>query len=515
MRTGEHPPFISMSILEKIRPNAGLLGICVLYLVSALAVSWNRPPSFDEGWFASPPYNLIHHGNFGTTTIDPRGLFLRSELTHINQRTYWVLPLHLVTQAAWYSIAGFGLFQMRLLSITFCLLGIAALYYWTLRLTGDRLAAILAGLLVAQDNVVVARSVDSRMDWMCLGLGLIAQAAYLYWREKSLSKAILVSNILICLSLLTHPNGIIMALCLVVTILVLDFRRLRPVHFLWFAAPYLVGAAAYGTYALQDMEGFRAQLLGNLASDRVSYIKHPWTAIQEEAIRYKRIYVGAEYDPGRFAPVKILLLLIWFGGLIGQAYLGRLKSRAAVLLFLCGVIPVVVLTFFNVKNTYYLIYVIPFFAANAGCFLSFLWHKGFVWKRLAWGILAIALAVNGALLVKRLASGRAAYEGYRQTANIAASLLAPGDRLMAPPSFAFSVGMDRVVFDQTLGFYSHWCPAALIDYPLSPDEVENLQKYAPDVLNHLNDMKTVYYRPVGEGSGIYRRIGCPPGGHTN
>jgi hypothetical protein len=504
-----------MSIIEKIRPNAGLLGICALYFVMALAVSWNRPPSFDEGWFASPPYNLIHHGFMGTTTIDPRGLFLRSELTHINQRTYWVLPLNLVTQAALYSVAGFGLFQMRLLSMAWCLLGIVSIYFWTLRLTGDRLAALLAGLFVAQDNVVLARSVDSRMDWMCLGLGLIAQAAYLYWREKNLSKAVLVSNIAMCLSGLTHPNAIIMFLCLMATILVLDFKRLRPVHLLWFAAPYAVGAVLFGAYALQDMEGFRAQLLGNLASDRVSYVRHPSIAIQEEIQRYKRIYWGSEYDPGRYAPVKILLLLIWVGGLIGQTYLGRLKTRVAVLLFLCGVIPVLVLTFFNVKNTYYLIYIVPFLAANAGCFLSFLWHKGPAWKSLAWGILGTALLINGAVFAKRLGTGHAGYLYYDHTASVASGLLPPGERLMAPPSFAFGIGMDRVVFDQTLGFYSHWCPAALIDYPLTPDEVENLQKYAPDVLKHVKDMTTIYYRPVSDGSDIYRRVGCPPGGHTN
>ena len=79
----------------------------------------SRQPVSDDGWFASPPYNLIHHGHFGTTTIDPHGYLLHPELTHINQRTYWALPADLLAQAAWYSVVGVGLVQMRLLTLLF------------------------------------------------------------------------------------------------------------------------------------------------------------------------------------------------------------------------------------------------------------------------------------------------------------------------------------------------------------------------------------------------------------
>src|SRR5215471_10071380 len=223
------------------RSDPMLAAICACYLGVVLFLIWNRAPTWDEGWFASPPYNLVHHGHFGTSTLDPQGYLLRPPLTHIDKITYWVLPLSLFAQTAWYSIFGFGLAQMRLMTALFGVLGILALYRWMTYLTGDRLAACVAALLMAQDNILIWRSADGRMDVMCLSLGLMGQASYLAWRAKSLSRAVLLAGIFLCLSGLTHPNGIIPLLCVIATALVLDAGRLRLAHLALFALPFLVG----------------------------------------------------------------------------------------------------------------------------------------------------------------------------------------------------------------------------------------------------------------------------------
>src|SRR5215472_3785298 len=183
--------------------------ICLCFLAVVLLAAWNKVPLEDEGWFASPPYNLTHHGNFGTTTLDPRGYLLRPELTHIDRRTYWVLPLHLITQWVWYGFFGFGLLQLRMLSAVFGVVAIAALFRCAYRMTGELAGASLGALLMAQDNLFVWRSADGRMDVMCLGLGLAGLAAYLGRREQNLNRALLFGSSLVCLSLLTHPNGVI------------------------------------------------------------------------------------------------------------------------------------------------------------------------------------------------------------------------------------------------------------------------------------------------------------------
>src|SRR5437867_4346525 len=98
--------------MSRPRVDPLLLFICAGYLILTLILIRNRAPTWDEGWFASPPYNLVHHGHFGTSTIDPQGYLLRPPLTHIDRHTYWVLPLSLVAQSMWYAVAGFGLTQM-------------------------------------------------------------------------------------------------------------------------------------------------------------------------------------------------------------------------------------------------------------------------------------------------------------------------------------------------------------------------------------------------------------------
>ena len=88
--------------------------VLVLYLLFTAGTALTKRPWSDEGWFASPAYNLAYHGYMGTSileSVEPRG-----QQKGIDKYTYWVMPLDIVAQAAWYRILGFGLFQMRMLS---------------------------------------------------------------------------------------------------------------------------------------------------------------------------------------------------------------------------------------------------------------------------------------------------------------------------------------------------------------------------------------------------------------
>ncbi|HJZ98773.1 MAG TPA: glycosyltransferase family 39 protein [Candidatus Solibacter sp.] len=499
--------------MRTLRAHAALVAICTAYLMVVLIISSCRPPTSDDGWFASPAYNFAHHGHFGTTTIDPQGYLLRPELTHINQRTFWVLPLELAAQVPWYAVFGFGLLQMRLLTALFGLLGIISIYIWTDRITGSRLAANIAALLMAQDITFLWRSADGRMDVMCLGLGMAGQAAYLLYRERSLSKAIVVGNTFVCLAGLTHPNGIILFLTLVVTMVVLDGRRLRLSHIVPFAIPFLIGAAALTVWAMTDLEGFRGQIVGNRAGDRMNLILHPLNAIGDEITRYKYVYVGSQYDPGKFAPFKSVLLIALFGGYLGQLFVNRLKDRTAVLLAICGAIPVLVLTFFNAKNFYYLIYVVPFLAANAGVLFAHWWHGGTGMRSVAVAALAVVLLVSVAVTARRTITARKNYQEYKRLSAQIVNMLPAGETIIGPAEYAFGIGFDRVVQDDNLGYYSRRCPPLILDVGLAPDEVENLRRDAPAVLEHRNQMLTVHYKVLG--GGLYQRLSCPAGARAD
>jgi 4-amino-4-deoxy-L-arabinose transferase-like glycosyltransferase len=488
-------------------PKTLALGLCAFYVCICFVYLFG-PPLLDEGWFASPPYNLLHHGNLGTTTIDPTGYLMRPELTRIDQRTYWVLPFSFLAQSAWYFVTGFGLFQMRLLSVLFGAAGAFAIYRLMIRLTGDQLGSAIATLLFVQDNTILFRSANGRMDVMCLGLGLVGQAAYVSLRKRSLPVALLTSGTFLSLALLTHPNAIISVLTVIATALILDAPRLKFSHIVPFAAPFLVGGLLYAAWAARDLVAFKAQLTGNHASERMQLLD-PIHAITEEIIRYRKAFYKAEYEPGAFAPFKLILLAAWFGGFIGNLAVRGLRDRATIVLAASGLIPVVVLTFFNAKNMYYLVFIVPFFAANAGMFFSYLWQKRGNAAKAAMAGLALTLLVSAAVNIKRAVAVPKGAAAYRQRVAAIKTVMPPQGKIMGPATLAFGLGFDRVVQDDNLGFFSHRCPGLIVDDGLQPDETDTLRRYAPNVLEHRNQMLTVHYRMAQPQ--IYERLSCPAG----
>src|SRR4051812_7501184 len=91
------------------RIRVAIISATLLGLLIAAFCSYHKLPWSDEGWFSSPAYNLAKHGTFGSTVIEPA----TSGLTRIQQRTYWVAPLYLLGQAAWYLVFPPSIFLTR------------------------------------------------------------------------------------------------------------------------------------------------------------------------------------------------------------------------------------------------------------------------------------------------------------------------------------------------------------------------------------------------------------------
>ena len=104
----------------------------LLFLTLAIGSSLTHRPQVDEGLFASPAYNLAFNGHFGTTIFDME----TSSLTRIDQKTYWVMPLFLLNVAASFKIFGFSLFAMRLVSVFWGLILLAAGYFYRVETCG-------------------------------------------------------------------------------------------------------------------------------------------------------------------------------------------------------------------------------------------------------------------------------------------------------------------------------------------------------------------------------------------
>jgi 4-amino-4-deoxy-L-arabinose transferase-like glycosyltransferase len=177
--------------------------LAVLVVLSA-ASSLNKGPWSDEGHFASAAYNLAVHGFMGTTVLpEPNSPAFQG----IGKHTYWIMPLSLVHQAAWFKLFGFSLFIMRSVSIFYGVAAVAACFYLLLSLTRNRWAALLGAGLIATDYAFVMGASLGRPDMMCAAFGFGGIACYLHWREQQLTKAIVLSQTLIVLSGMSHFNG--------------------------------------------------------------------------------------------------------------------------------------------------------------------------------------------------------------------------------------------------------------------------------------------------------------------
>ena len=161
-----------------------IVAILVIFVAIAAACAQTNLPWSDEAWFASPALNLMTKGTFGTSVLDPTAAFRRNNLTGIREHTYWIVPLYPLMEAAWCRAIGFGLMQVRYLSIFWGLVALLAWYRMLTVLAGDERVAGLAAALMAVDFTFVNRASVGRMDMMAAALGSAALAVFLTLREK-------------------------------------------------------------------------------------------------------------------------------------------------------------------------------------------------------------------------------------------------------------------------------------------------------------------------------------------
>src|ERR1017187_7029960 len=219
-----------------------ILPIVLLFIVLAVLSAHVNLPGTDEAWFASPALNLIAHGYFGTSVLDPTAAFRKNNLTGIDRHTYWIVPLYPLVQAAWDSVAGFGLMHVRYFSAFWGLVAMWAWYRILMIVTGDRRVAVLALGLMAVDFTFVLAASWGRMDMMAAALGCAGMAAYLSLREKYLVRAILVSQACVAAAGLSHPQALGYFAGLVALTLYCDWWRIRFPYVMAACVPYLVGA---------------------------------------------------------------------------------------------------------------------------------------------------------------------------------------------------------------------------------------------------------------------------------
>lgn len=371
------------------------LVIAAIFLTLASGSALTNRPQIDEGMFASPALNLARDGFFGTTVLETED----SSLTRIEERTYWVMPLFLLNAAASFKILGFGLFTMRLVSILMGLILIIAGYLIALKLSENKNIALLGAALLACDYMVLDTASQARPDMMCAALGLSAIAAFLVWREKNFSLAVLLSQTLVVLAGLTHPNGILAFFALAFLTLYFDFRQIKLKHLGIALIPYLIGGTAFGLYILQDPQAFKDQFIDNaLMGGRMSGFSSPFSGfIREFTERYPHAFGLQANSGGHSGPIflKSLILIGYALGVLGVLFTKELRQNRnyRALLVLTAIYFVWMALMDGQKQTYYIIQIVPFYLIMLAIWINWLWRRNFLPRSL------IALGLSGLLLL--------------------------------------------------------------------------------------------------------------------
>jgi 4-amino-4-deoxy-L-arabinose transferase-like glycosyltransferase len=433
-----------------------ILAICAVSVFFTLAIvsSLTHRPQIDEGMFASPALNLATKGHFGTTVLETE----KSPLTRIEQRTYWVMPLYLLSASASFKILGFSLFSMRLVNILWGFGLILAWYFIVLKLSGDKKVAILCLILLACDYTVLDTSASGRMDMMSASLGFVGIAAFLLLRERNLLFAVLLSQSFVVLSGLTHPNGILAFFGLLFLTVYFDFRRLSLKHITAALIPYIIGGTAFGIWVLQDPAAFKDQFIDNvITSGRMKGASSPLSGfVREFTERYPHAFGLQSNSSGHSGPIylKGLILLGYIVGLFGVIFTKSLRQNRnyRALLIMTAIYFVVMSLIDGQKLTPYLIHIVPFYLAFLAVFTNWLWERRTVPILVLIAGLCFFLALQTGGMALRIRQNT--YANYYQPAvNYLKQNADEKDIIMASSDFGFGLNFsDNLLDDGRFGF---------------------------------------------------------------
>jgi hypothetical protein len=488
----------SKSSLSSVERWLALLAVGA-YVVLSVASSLTKRPWSDEGWFANAPLNLVTKGFMGTTVVEQVG---RPFLNGIDRFTYWVMPLHLLLQAAWYKIFGFSLLTMRSLSLLFGLVALGSWFLIMKALSQSNQVAVLTLVLLALDYNFIMSSSFGRFDMMCAALGSAGLAAYLALRERNLTAAILVSNCFVVASGMTHHLGILGLFGLIFLAFYFDRQRLKWQYLFVALIPYVIAAAAWSFYILQSPNLFLAQFKGNATADnRLGSLVAPLAGLRREITeRYLIAFGLGPHSVGSSGPVqlKALVLLAYVIAVVGALLIKDIRSKKGYkALLILGSIYFVVLTIWDgQKLTWYLIHIIPIYTGLLTVFVLWCWERRIVprWV-VALGMFAfLSVQLGGVLLRARL-------DGYHRSFIPASEFLKQNARsdqvIMGSAELGFGLGsFDHLIDDSRLGFYSGRKPDFIVLEEVYQSEIDSYQSRHPDIYQFIKSRLSNEYQKV-------------------
>lgn len=432
--------------------------VAVALLVLFVAAS-DRVGQPDEGDFSSPAYNLAKHGFFGTTIVDPAV----ARLPGIHERTYWIMPLYPLLQAAWLVVFPATLVSIRLLTILLVPLLAWQLYRLAMLLTADRAVALVAATLLPLEYAFLFTATWARPDLLCLFCGLTGLTAYLKTRERSLTRALAWSNFWIALSGMSHPNGILHLAALVVLVLYYDRARLRWRMLAVVGAVYLLVGLPWFVYIAQDFESFRGQMAANaLNNSRMVGSWNPLRWVVDELVqRYAYAYglLSAQWLPR----LKSVAPVSYLAALAVAVWRGPLRAKAGVrMLLLLWAVYFGIQCVFNQKLGMYLVHILPVYILLVAIVAAALWRdfrRARVWL-VGWLVFSALLQAGGMAWASR---GRSGVPAQRDVVNFLEHHASSARLIYASSSLLYPMRFDaRLVDDHYAGVTSGKRPDVVV-----------------------------------------------------
>ena len=488
-----------------------ILPILLVFVALAIFCAHTNLPWSDEAWFASPAFNLITKGNFGTSVLDPTASFRTNNLTGIHEHTYWIVPLFPLVEAAWFRATGYGLMQVRYLSIVWGLVALWAWYRMLKILTGDERVAVLAMGLMAIDFTFVWTSSVGRMDMMCAALGGAGLTAFLIMRERNFTRAVLVSQSLIVAAGLSHPMPAGYACGLLALTLYWDRKRIRPLHVLVAAAPYVAGAIGWGFYIMRAPHDFMLQFGGN-AAERGLPLNNPLAIIHSQVVvRFLQMF-GMAPDTRGFSHIKILILAAYAAGVLGVVLDREIRRRRSTrsLLLVSGVTLLVMIALDREAQHQYLIHFVLWMISLTAVVGVSWWDRRTVPRGALVTVLLLVCLVQVATIGRRV-SQRAYSTLYLATTGYLKAHAQGKDVIMGSAELAFQLGYaDNLVDDPRLGFRSGKRPNFIvIDKNRYAEWIPQYEQREPETYRYVHGMMDREFHQVLENDAyrVYARNG--------
>jgi len=464
-----------------------LAGIILFSLLFATGAALTRRPWCDEAWFASIGYNLDHHGFMGMTVLDPHGYIFHPNVEGIDRYTYWVMPGYLLMQAAWYKVVGLSLFSMRSISIFFGGVALLSWYVVVRWLTGDRSIALLTAFLLGTEQHFAFSAATGRMDMMCAALGLVAPALYIRLRQN-FTLALFVASCVSAINLFTHPNAIFGVLAVAVIVLYFDRNRLSTRALLLAFCPFLLLGALWGLYGAQAPHFLVAQFQAqSRVPHRLELPWNPWKSFwQEIELRY-----GSAYGLNRAFPISLnsIIVALYVVAIITALGVSQIRRQTGtrVVLILTAVAFTLLMCF--QKNWYYLVFIIPYYAAVLAIASTWFWRR-----YLSYRVVVVSLLGLFTIVQLSVVGFRIVHNDYRnrflEATNFLKSNAKPGDLIMGSGELAFQLGFEgQVLDDSRLGFLSGKKPEFIVIEAHYRDFwLPTLAAYEPATFRYIQDL---------------------------